>query len=99
MILSAIPAPIRNQDYSCKLAAKEYRYFLPHTLPKDHGIKITSYLEILTLSGSKLTLTAKGDNPSSLSCNKCGMSATQTALATPSAARAGSGGSPDKYEI
>ena len=49
----------------------------------------------LTLSWSRVTLTASGVSPSSLSACRCGSKATLTARAIPSAARAGAGASPE----
>ena len=48
----------------------------------------------LTLSGSVETLTARGDSSCDLMLSRLGSKATPTARATPSLARAGSGGSP-----
>ena len=51
---------------------------------------------LLTLSGCVDTLIAKGERSDDLRVARPGKSATQTPLATPSLARAGSGGSPKK---
>ena len=57
---------------------------------------LISHHSQLTLSGSVETLTASGERSASFITVRLGRSATHTALATPSAARAGSGGSTEE---